>query len=151
MLSKYINTKEFTFFLFQQAIMLQIAYIAKLNQTNSLILDAINTHFDANVVMVEHKHIFNKNEPSPKINPDLVIFDLNTSVDLRNAPDKIEFVNDFFSNSALIVIHPYSMRKFIEPLMKAGANGIIPIAPSEDEVVSAVKETLTGKNYISFS
>lgn len=131
--------------------MLQIVYIAKLNQTNSLIQDVLQTQLDAHVVMVEHKSIFDENEFSPKVEPDLVIFDLNTSIDLRNAPDKVEIVNEHFSNCALIVIHPYSMKKIVEPLLKAGANGIISIAPSEDEVLSAVEETLAGKNYICFS
>ena len=131
--------------------MLQILYIAKLNQTNSLILDALQTHLDSNVVIVEHKSIFDENESLPNVDPDLVFFDLNTSIDLRNAPEKIRIVNEHFSNCPLIVIHPYSMKKFVEPLMNAGANGIIPIAPAEGEVVTAVEETLAGKNYICFS
>lgn len=130
--------------------MFQIAYIAKLNQTNSLILDTLNTHFDAHVVFIEHEQVLDYDDHQ-KVNPDLVIFDLNTSVKLGNAPDKIEVINQHFSKPPLIVIHPYSNKKFIQPILDAGANGILPIAPSEDELKDAVRETLAGKTYVSFA
>ena len=131
--------------------MLQIAYIAKLNHTNSLILNILKTQLDAHVVMVEHKSILDEDVSSPKINPDLVFFDLNTSVDLQNAPEKVKAVCKYYPDIPLIVIHPYSTKKFVKPLIGAGADGIIPIDPSEKDIMDAVRETMDGNNFISFS
>ncbi|MDR9416736.1 MAG: hypothetical protein RI564_10655, partial [Gracilimonas sp.] len=125
-------------------------YIAKLNQTNSLILDILETQIDAHVTFIEHRKVFDEEFDSSDIKPDLVFFDLNTSTELKNAPEKIRLVIQSFSNPVLIVLHSYAKKKFIEPLLEAGANGLIPVTPTEEELLNSIEETLAGKTYISF-
>ena len=129
--------------------MLQIAYIAKLNQTNSLIMDTLNVHFDAHVTFIEPKDILGESSKTSVSSPNIVIFDLNTSTEYQNATSKIQRINQLFSDPPLIVIHPYEMKKFVEPLLKAGVNAVLPIAPSEDEIKTAITSTLQGKTFVS--
>lgn len=131
--------------------MLEIAYIAELNQTNGLIEEMLNANFDVDIAFHKPKQVLAESSFSVDRPLDLVIFDLNTSHGIGNVPDNIQHLNQLFPESPLLIIHPYDDKKFIRPLMEAGANGVIPIAPSEREVTQAINEILGGKNYVSLS
>lgn len=129
--------------------MLKIAYIGKLNQTNGLIGSTIEASFSCNIRF--HNPAVLVSDPSKLDDEglDLVIFDLNTSSGLGNAPDNIKKLNRQLPTSPLLVMHPYKKNKFITPLIDAGANGVISITPSEDELTLAIDNLLNGESYIS--
>lgn len=129
--------------------MLQVLFIAKLNQTNTIILETLNSNFDAHIVLHEPEILFPELEIPDKGIYELIIFDLNTSNGFGNAPDNISQLNMHFSETPLIVITPHEDKKFIQPLIEAGTKGVLPIAPSEDEVTKAVNKVLQGETFIS--
>ncbi len=131
--------------------MLEIVYIAELNQTNGLIEEMLNANFDVDITFHKPRQVLvRKNFPeNPSL--DLVIYDLNTSFGLGTAPENIQQLNRLFSSCPLLVIHPYDEKKFIQPLIEAGANGIIPLTPTEEELTRTITELLDGKNYVSLS
>lgn len=131
--------------------MLEIAYIAELNQTNGLIEEMLNSNFDVRIAFHKPKQVFTESSFSVNSSLDLVIFDLNTAHGYGNVADNIQHLNQLFSDSPLLVIHPYDGKKFVQPLIEAGANGIIPVAPTEEVVTQAINEILAGKNYVSLS
>lgn len=131
--------------------MLEIAFIAELNQTNGLIEEMLNSNFDVDIAFHKPEQVFVKRDLPKNHSLDLVIYDLNTSFGLGTAPDNIQQLNQLFSDCPLLVIHPYDEKKFIQPLIEAGANGIIPLTPTEEELAQAITEILNGKNYVSLS
>ncbi len=129
--------------------MLQVLFIAKLNQTNTIILETLYSNFDARITLHEPKVFFPELKIPDKDIYGLIIFDLNTSTGFGNAPENINQVNNHFSETPLLVINPHEDKKFIQPLIDSGAKGVIPVAPSEDEITSAVKKVLQGETFIS--
>lgn len=129
--------------------MLKIAYIGKLNQTNGLIGSTIEASFSCNIRFHEPADVVSEPSVLDDEELDLVIFDLNTSSGLGSAPHNIKKLNRYLPTSPLLVMHPYEKQKFIKPLIDAGANGIISITPSEDELTQAIDNLLNGESYIS--
>ncbi|MEX2478993.1 MAG: hypothetical protein WD357_11185 [Gracilimonas sp.] len=130
--------------------MLIIAYIGKLNQTNSIISEAINTSYGADITFYEPSEIFSDPSTLDDESLDLVIVDLNTSMGLGNAPDNIQRLSQQTPTSALLVLHPYDNNKLIEPLVEAGANSIISVTPTEEELSQAIDKALSGGSYIIY-
>lgn len=131
--------------------MLEIAYIGKLNQTNGLIREMLDSNYEAHIVFHDPKEVLTEKKLPNHDTLDIVIFDLNTSSGFGNIQNHIQQLNNQYFDIPMLVIHPYDGKKFVQPLMEAGANAIIPVAPTEDEVTQAVNEILGGKNYVSLS
>jgi|AntRauTorcE11898_2_1112593.scaffolds.fasta_scaffold56029_1 DNA-binding NarL/FixJ family response regulator len=130
--------------------MLKIAYIGKLNQTNGIISEAINTSYGADITFYEPTDVFSQPSTLTDELLDLVIVDLNTSLGLGNAPDNIQRLNQQIPTSPLLVLHPYENNKLIEPLVEAGANSIIPITPTEEELFQAINKALNNDSFIIY-
>lgn len=82
---------------------------------------------------------------------DLVIYDLNTSPGFGSVPKNVQKINKGFPAPPVLILHSYDHEKFTQPLLEAGASGIISITPTEDELMEAVKQILSGNIYISSS
>ena len=128
--------------------MIQITYVAKLNQTNGIIQDILNASFDIDITLLSHEQAL---EIQDGIVPDLVIYDLNTSSSALSAPKQVQAISRLFKNAPIITLQSYLNRKLIDSLLKAGSVRILSIAPSEEEIQNAVNETLKGNTYISLS
>lgn len=130
--------------------MLKIAYIGKVNQTNSVICEAIQTSYSANISFEEPSEVFSKPELLDDASLDLIIVDLNTSLGLGNAPDNIKKLNRHTPTSPLLVLYPYENNKLIEPLVESGAISIISTTPCEEILRTAIDHTLDGKSFIDY-
>lgn len=130
--------------------MLKIAYIGKVNQTNSVISDSIQAAYSADITFEEPAAIFAKPQLLDDTSLDFVIIDLNTSLGLGNAPDNIRKLNLHTPTSPLLVLHPYETNKLIEPLVESGAKSIISITPTEEELKEAIEHILEGKSFIIY-
>lgn len=130
--------------------MLKIAFIGKFNQTNTVICETISELHPCAVTYYEPRDFFLKPDNLQKTGSDLVIVDLNTAVGLGNAPKKINKLKLNFPQQPLLILHPYDNNKFIEPLIEAGAAGIISTTPTEDELIKAIDYLLDGKSFVIF-
>ncbi|WP_221930269.1 hypothetical protein [Gracilimonas mengyeensis] len=82
---------------------------------------------------------------------DLVFVDINTSTGLGNAPQKVARLKKIFPNTPIVVMHGYTHARFTESLVKAGANGILSITPSEEKLREAVTQVMDGNTYDGFT
>lgn len=130
--------------------MLKIAFIGKFNQTNTIICEAINELHASAVTYYDPSDIFSKFDYLNKADIGLVIVDLNTSHGFGNAPENITRLKQNISEKPLLILHPYGNNKFIEPLIEAGANGIISTTPTEEELTKAIEYLLDGKSFIIY-
>lgn len=131
--------------------MQEIAFVAKLNQTNNIIMEMLQQNYDSDINFYSPAELLQEQASTQVSSPDLVLFDLNTSARLGNIRDHIKKLSSLFNHSPILIIHPYDHKSFIQPLIEAGARGIIPVAPKEDELTEAINEVLGGKSFISFS
>lgn len=107
----------------------------------------INASFECNVVNYDPSDLKNDNDFKIIDKADLVIIDLNTTLDLGNAPDYISQLKKQINDVPLLVMHIYEEKKLTKPILEAGANGYLPITPSETEITLAIKALLAGKIY----
>lgn len=131
--------------------MQSIAFVAELNQTNSIILEMLKHNYAAEITFYKPRHILTKQGSIENIESDVVLFDLNTSAGMGNVKDHIESIKRVFDPSPILIIHPYDHQSFIQPLIEAGANGIISVAPTEEELTQAIDEISGGTSFINFS
>lgn len=129
---------------------LKIAYIGKVNQTNSIICESIQASFSADITFREPSDVFSKPQLLDDASLDFIIVDLNTSLGLGNAPDNIRKLDQHTPTSPLLILHPYENNKLIEPLVESGAISIISITPTEEELQKAINHILDGKSFISY-
>jgi|AntRauTorckE6833_2_1112554.scaffolds.fasta_scaffold41664_2 DNA-binding NarL/FixJ family response regulator len=130
--------------------MLSIAFIAELNQTNNIILEMVEQNYTAETTFYKPSHILKAPPAVEDLEADIILFDLNTSSGMGNVQDHIKSLNQLFENSPILIIHPYEHKSFVQPLIEAGARGIIPVAPTEMEFTQAIDEILGGKSFVSF-
>ena len=130
--------------------MLKIAYIGKVNQTNSVICDAIHASYSADITFEEPSEVFSKPELLDDASLDFIIVDLNTALGLGNAPDNIRKLYQHTPTSPLLVLHPYENNKLIEPLVESGAISVISTTPTEEKLKEAIDHILDGRSFISY-
>lgn len=131
--------------------MQSIAFVAELNQTNSIILEMLKHNYAAEVTFFGPRHILTDQDSIDIPKTDVVLFDLNTSLGLGNVQDHIKSLKRLFDPSPILIFHPYDHKSFVQPLIEAGASGILPVAPTEDELTKAIDELSNGKSFIPFS
>lgn len=129
---------------------MKIAYIGKVNQTNSFICESIQASYSADITFHEPSDVFSKPQLLDDESLDLIIVDLNTSQGFGTAPDNIQKLDRHTTTSPLLVLHPYENNKLIEPLVESGAISIISITPTEEELQKAIDHILNGKSFISY-
>ncbi|MGN8225726.1 hypothetical protein ABFW99_008760 [Gracilimonas sp. BCB1] len=83
--------------------------------------------------------------------PDLIIYDLNTSHGHGNAPDKINEIKSWSTVIPILVLDHHADKNFVQPLIDAGASGIISHTPAESILVEAVHELLNGNTFCEYS
>lgn len=130
--------------------MLKIAYIGKVNQTNSIISEAIHASYGADITFLEPSDIFSNPQTLSDASLDFIIVDLNTSLGLGNAPDNIRKLHLHNPSSPLLVLHSYENNKLIEPLVESGAKSIISTTPTEEKLRKAIDHILDGRSYIGY-
>lgn len=130
--------------------MLKIAYIGKVNQTNSIISETIHASYSADIVFLEPTEVFSDPQVLNDTSLDFIIVDLNTSLGLGNAPDNIRKLYQHAPTSPLLVLHPYENNKLIEPLVESGAISIISTTPTEEKLKEAIDHILDGRSFISY-
>lgn len=72
--------------------MQSIAFVAELNQTNSIILEMLKHNYAAEITFYKPRHILTKQGSIENIESDVVLFDLNTSAGMGNVKDHIESI-----------------------------------------------------------
>lgn len=130
--------------------MIEIVFIGKQNQTNTIISEVLNANFDAEATFYGLDEILGKSHLSKSTSVALIILDLNTTSGFDTAPKNIKRLNRQFKDIPLLVIHPYDGEKLIKPLAEAGAHGIISITPPTGKLLKAVKALLNGERFISY-
>ncbi|MAL16925.1 MAG: hypothetical protein CL670_07705 [Balneola sp.] len=125
--------------------MLQIAFIGRTNKTNAIISDSILSNFDAEIQFIRPEFVFSEFPEEELKNRNMVIVDLNTSSGTGNAPKNISLLYQITQDIPILVLDYNEDRKFVQPLIDAGASGIISTTPTEIEVISAINELLPKK------
>lgn len=127
--------------------MQQIAYIGKINNTNSIICKLLQDSSGYSIQFYEPTDIFSNKFNLKSEEYSLVILDLNTSAGLGNVPKNIRKLLKQLDGLPLLVMHFYEKESLIKPLIDAGVQGFLPIAPTEAELNAAVKALTAGKTY----
>ncbi|MFP8490118.1 hypothetical protein ACKGJO_13600 [Gracilimonas sp. Q87] len=125
---------------------MKIAYIGKTNQTNSFICETIQSNYSAVITFHKPDDLFKEPEILDDKSLDLAILDLNSSYGNGNALQSIKKINQYLVTSPLLVMFPLNFT-FIEPLIEAGANGVISNTPTEYEITKAIDNLLNGDDY----
>lgn len=120
----------------------RIIFIGKENHTNSFISEAIKLAFDVSLRFLDPARFFLNLDLPLKTDANLVVFDINSSSGIGNAPENIQKIRRKINETPLLVITPYENRMFVEPLMDAGADGLISSTPSEKKIRSTLNELL---------
>lgn len=128
--------------------MLKIAYIGKTNQTNSFICETIQSNYSAVITFHKPDDLFKEPEILDDKALDLAILDLNSSYGNGNALQSIKKINQQLVSSPLLVMYPSNFN-YIDPLVEAGANGVISNTPTETEITEAIENLMNGGNYFS--
>jgi DNA-binding NarL/FixJ family response regulator len=131
--------------------MLQIAFIGRPNKTNTIIFDSILSNFDAEIHFSSPELVFSEFPEDKLKNKSMVIVDLNTSSGRGNTPNNISLLYQIVQSIPILVLDHYEDKKFIQPLINAGASGIISTTPSERELTKAINELLSGKTFIGLN
>lgn len=126
--------------------MLKIAYIGKANQTNRFICDTIQSNYSAVITFHKPDDLFEEPEILDDEALDLAIFDLNSSYGIGNVPQSIKKINQQLVTSPLLVMYPSNFN-YIDPLVEAGANGVISNTPTQTEIIDAIDNLLNGESY----
>jgi DNA-binding NarL/FixJ family response regulator len=79
--------------------------------------------------------------------PDLILMDL--SMPKMNGLEAIEEIKRFSPKTKILALTIHESEEFILPVLKAGANGYISKSETQEELMSAIKEVLAGKLYLS--
>jgi two-component system response regulator NreC len=82
-----------------------------------------------------------------KYKPDLILMDL--SMPRMNGMDAIREIKKRFAETKILVLTVHKTEEYILATLKAGADGYILKDSTHTELVSAVKNVLGGKHYIS--
>lgn len=127
---------------------MEFAFIGKQNYTNRIITEILQSNFDAVVSYYSIIELFDAYSEDVATHPELIIFDLNTFSGLGKAPENILKLSKYFTQSPILVFHSYRFHKLIQPLVEAGAKGLISVTPSPHIILEAVKALLDGKEYI---
>jgi DNA-binding NarL/FixJ family response regulator len=127
---------------------MEFAFIGKLNQTNSIIAEILQSNFDAIVSYYNIIELFDAFSENISTHPELIILDLNTYTGLGKAPDNILKLSQYFTETPILVFHPYRLQKLIKPLIEAGANGVISVTPAAQTIIEAVRNLLDGNEYL---
>lgn len=128
---------------------MEFAFVGKRNQTNSIIAETLQSNFDAVVSYYNIIELFDTYSENVATHPELIIFDLNTFSGLGKAPDNILKLSQYFTETPILVVHPYQFHKLLDPLKEAGAQGLISVTPSTETVIEAVKHLLDGREYLN--
>ena len=81
------------------------------------------------------------------VRPDLAIVDITLKD--RSGMDLIEYLREHFSNLPILVISMHDESLYAERVLRAGALGYITKQEMTADVVSAVRQVLWGKRYLS--
>ncbi|MBO6616160.1 MAG: response regulator transcription factor [Gracilimonas sp.] len=80
-------------------------------------------------------------------NAEIIIYDLNTSHGYGNAPDNIKGIKKSSPDIPVLVLNNHADKRFIQPLIEAGASGIISHTPTEAELFEAVSQLMNGNTF----
>lgn len=131
--------------------LLELAFIGKTNETNSIICEAIAEHFEMNIGFIapdEVSAVIQEIRLQGSAHLSIMLYDINSAFGYGNVPGNIEALHQQFESTPILVLFPYQDPGLIPPLMQAGASGVLPNAPSDSCVKEAVSLLLDGETYI---
>lgn len=131
--------------------MLQVTFIGKINQTNDIVSEVLISSLDASIDFISPETNFTDQLSLHNGDNSLIIYDLNTSHGHGNAPDNIMEISSSSPGTPILVLDHHADKKFVQPLINAGASGIISHTPAEPTLVEAVHELLNGNTYCEYS
>lgn len=123
------------------------AFLGNTNQTNTIISDILSANFDAEISYFNFEEILETYSDDRSTHPALIIFDLDTYSGIGKAPSNIRKLSQKFSKTPVLVIHSYELNKLKQPLIKAGAKGLISTTPSEQRLIQSVQYLLDEKEF----
>ncbi|MEQ8525140.1 hypothetical protein [Gracilimonas sp.] len=130
--------------------MLRVLFIGKTNQTNEIISEILRSAFDADIEFEDPTKAFGEKGITIAPPTNLAIIDLNTSHGFGNAPDNIKIIKKNSPNIPVLVLDHHDDKKFIHPLVEAGASGVISHTPTELILTEAVTELLGGNTFYDY-
>jgi DNA-binding NarL/FixJ family response regulator len=129
---------------------LQVIFIGKINQTNDIVSEILRSSLDASVDFISPETDYADLLPLLSGNLSIIIYDLNTSHGCGNAPDNIKDIKTNSPDIPILVLDHHADKKFVQPLIDAGASGIISHTPTEPKLVEAVNELLNGNTFYKY-
>lgn len=123
----------------------RVLFIGERNKTNTIIHEHIEYSFDALVLFLPAREFFSgsqKNHPDFQNETDIVIYDLNTSTGQGNVPENLQQIRKSFPDLPLLVTDPYQDEKLTDTLYEAGADTILPVFPTLEEITTALQDIL---------
>lgn len=130
--------------------MLQVTFIAKINQTNDIVSEILRSSLDASVDFISPATDYSDQLPLLSKKHSVIIYDLNTSHGCGNAPDNIKDIKTGSPDIPILVLDHHDDKKFVQPLIDAGASGVISHTPTEPKLVEAVNELLNGNTFCEY-
>lgn len=134
----------------KSACMLRVVFIGRINQTNEIISEILRSAFDADIEFLDPNKAFGEQGATVTPPKNLAIIDLNTSHGFGNAPDNIKAIKKNSPDIPVLVLDHHDDKKFIHPLLEAGASGVISHAPTEQVLIEAVTELLDGNTFYNY-
>lgn len=123
--------------------MIKIAFIAQKNKTNQLIIEFLFTSFSCSIEFYDSSAIHNNFKELLLYEYDLAIIDLNTVS--GNSIKATQMAKSFFKNTPLLTLHIYDDENLVASILNAGANGFLPISPTERQLKETVSLLVGGK------
>lgn len=130
--------------------MLKVAFIGKRNQTNDIIAEILRSAFGAVVDFIAPENILARKDADIGPENKLVIIDLNTSHGFGSAPANIKSIKKNTDRVPLLVLDHHDDKKFIQPLIDAGASGIISHTPDEVKLIEVITELQNGNTFYDY-
>ena len=130
--------------------MLRAVFIGRTNQTNEIISEILRSAFDASIKFVNPERVFEGKSYKPDKDLDIVFVDLNTIHGFGNAPDNLKQINRNLDGIPILVLDHHVDKKLMQPLIEAGASGIISHTPTELKLTQAVNRLLGGDTFYDY-
>lgn len=130
--------------------MLQVSFIGKINQTNDIVSEILISSMKATIDFISPETDFTDQLSFYSEGNNLIIYDLNTSHGYGNAPENIIEISSCSPGIPILVLDHHADKKFVQPLINAGASGIISHTPAEPTLVEAVNELLNGNTFCEY-
>ncbi|MDR8389621.1 hypothetical protein NC796_00640 [Aliifodinibius sp. S!AR15-10] len=128
--------------------MMKILLIGEKNELNDTVVDVLSTQPDFSVESCPPSTFPEKLGNGAAKDLDILIADL-TAFDTKPVETIIN-LKKLGLDCALLAVHVYTSAHFIEPLLKAGAQGYLPSATTKKEMMEAIEKLSHGDKYPLF-